>query len=63
MNHRSKIITEKVRYIYNTDFGFEEFMRAESEAYDNSGSLADFQQIGWIDGKLEIISGYGAGSE
>lgn len=52
-----------MRYIYNTDFGFEEFMRAESEAYDNSGSLADFQQIGWIDGKLEIISGYGAGSE
>lgn len=38
-------------------------MRAEFETYDNSGSLADFQQICWIDGKLEIISGYGAGSE
>lgn len=51
---------KEVLYIYDTDFGFEEFRNAESETYENSGSLADFQQIGWVDGKLEIISGYGA---
>lgn len=51
---------KKVLYIYDTDFGFKEFRNAESEAYEKSGSLADFQQIGWVDGKLEIISGYGA---
>lgn len=51
---------KEVLYIYDTDFGFKEFRNAESEAYEKSGSLADFQQIGWVDGKLEIISGYGA---
>lgn len=53
---------ESAIYIYDTDFGFEEFRRAESEAYDND-ALANFQQIGWVDGKLEIVSGYGADSE
>ncbi|MDE6594634.1 MAG: hypothetical protein K2K44_01335, partial [Oscillospiraceae bacterium] len=44
-------------FIYDTDFGYEDFRAAEMNAYDD---LENFQQIGWIDGKLEILSGYGA---
>ena len=50
---------DSVLFIYDTDFGFDEFVKAEFVAYD-SDSLTDFQKIGWLDGKLEILSGYGA---
>lgn len=44
-------------FIYDTDFGYEDFRIAEMNAYDD---LENFQQIGWLNGKLEILSGYGA---
>lgn len=40
-------------FIYDADFGYENFM----EAY---GDPENFQRIDWVDGKLEIVSGYGA---
>lgn len=39
--------------IYDTDFGFEEFSRAESEAYDND-TLDDFQHIGWVEESVKL---------
>lgn len=48
-----------ILFIYDTAFGFDEFVRAELEA-DDSNALTDFQKIGWVDGKLEITAGYGA---
>lgn len=48
-----------VLFIYDTAFGFNEFVKAELDAYHNE-ALTDFQKVGWVDGKLEIISGYGA---
>lgn len=48
-----------VLFIYDTAFDFDEFVSEELDAHDNE-ALTDFQMIGWVDGKLEIISGYGA---
>ena len=52
-------VEDGVLFIYDTAFGFDEFVRAELEADDND-TLTDFQKIGWVDGKLEITAGYGA---
>ncbi|MDE7303598.1 MAG: hypothetical protein K2N60_09820 [Oscillospiraceae bacterium] len=49
---------KKFLLIYDTDFGYDDFNLAMgAHDYDN---FENFQQIGWLDGELEILSGYGA---
>ncbi len=53
----SEEVKKDFLFIYDSDFDYSDFSKAEGDDLEN------FQQIGWVDGKLEIVSGYGAGSE
>lgn len=46
-------------YLVSNTGNAKEFLDAYLEAY-NSGTLDTFQKLGWSDGRLEMISGYGA---